>query len=212
MIQTISNYASSHYSSPFTLGCAALCAVPALETALHALNNFRITVSSSNSKEKEKAWTNLTQSDLPWSILYGLCATNLIPGTAILGAGTLMVHSYMTGSETDAYLTAKCITKPAAYLLSGSVEIIGKVIKVVSAIWNALSLSTLLNYVGKPFMWACEHIAAPIFEKVVDGAVFIWKGLPIPESWDWKWKAITLLIGTGIVIKVVMPAISGSLA
>src|ERR1700733_6636743 len=120
----ITNYISLHHAWKLTLGSAILCAAVSVETGLRGITDiFQLMVYKDQDAkvkgEKERIKYNIS-ADLGNAIFYGLCAANIIPGSAILGASIFTIYSCcVTDSKKslkDEYLMSKVIGQPCRLL------------------------------------------------------------------------------------------------
>ena len=75
----------------------------AIEMTLRIFQDLRrIRTTAENKKDK-----NSLSAHLGGALLYGLCGTNLIPGSAIIGAGIFTLHASISSNPTD--LTSRAV-------------------------------------------------------------------------------------------------------
>lgn len=152
------------------------CAIVATEMALRALGDLKEMFSD---KPKDTTSYNFS-ANLGGAIFYGLCATNFIPFTPLIGLSTFVAYSIVTHHSThfslisaERYLCANLISKPVVFTAK----------EVVWPILNKLVL--------------------PALEKITTVVYNILRKIPLPRHP--VWIGVALLV-TGIAaIKLVPP-------
>lgn len=141
MLDSIKNYVHDHYPSRTAMVTGAFCAAAALEMAILVPYNIsQINHAAGGAIEQLKY--NLS-ANLGGAIFYGLCALNVIPRTAALGAGIFTLYSLIHFQEEGAYFTSRIIGHTAKFisreiLLPISDHILVPVIRKIGNVANAL--------------------------------------------------------------------------
>ena len=109
----VSRYAQKHLSNKITKVAFVICALTSIQMLARSI-------------EKNRNFKN----NLGGGVFYGLCATNILPGSAIAGTGIHTVYSLIKGDEED-LLTSVVLIKTCEitgdYVLIPFFEIVDKV-------------------------------------------------------------------------------------
>jgi hypothetical protein len=172
MIERLMN----HYPTAFAMGGAALCGVAAIDMAQRAIRDL-------GEDDPEEKRINLS-ADLGGVLFYGLCAANIIPYTAVLGAVVFSGYS----------LYAVCEKLPFAYKTS---EIWGNFLRTAIN----YTIVPLGNHVIIPLLsWFTEHIVCPLAEKIKGVASAIFNVISLPEHP--VWYAVAGLVAAAVAYHV----------
>jgi hypothetical protein len=183
-MNTIANYMSVHHTLQVTLGSAVICAAVAAETGIRSVYDIfkLISLNSENQDEKDAVKRNIS-SNLGSALFYGLCAANIIPGTAIMGAVIFTIYSNcVTDSKKslqEEYLISKVIAQPCHFLVK----------KVIFPI--------------------AENVVFPVVQKVASCTYHILKQIPLPTHPIWIGSA--LLVSTIAIVKFALPVVGVAL-
>lgn len=172
MFDAIKEYVHNHYPTKTAIVGGVICAAAAMEMAI--LVPYHITqIHHAANGALEPLKYNLSAS-LGGAIFYGLCALNIIPRTAAIGASIFTLYSIGNFQYEGAYFTSRVI--------GNTVKFITKEI-----------LSPL-----------CEHVLLPIIRKIAEVAskliAFIGKlivNMPLPKHPVWIG---VLILGSAIAI------------
>ena len=163
---TISNYVSTNYASKFSLGSAIICGGAAIEMALNIFKDI-----NDKAHKRPNAMKNLS-ANLGGAIFYGLCAANVISGTAIVGAAIFTIYSLVKCNDADTYLSSRLIGKSIRYIYTEIFSpVVHKIAKIVGDILKPIfnGIYSVLKQIHLP-----EH---PIWYGVflLGGAILAYK-------------------------------------
>ena len=172
MFDVIKEYVHNHYPTKAALAGGIICAAAAVEMAI--LVPYHISqIHHAANGALEPLKYNLSAS-LGGAIFYGLCALNIIPRTAAVGASIFTLYSISNFQHEGAYLTSR--------LIGNTVKFITK--EILSPI--------------------CEHVLIPIIRKIAEVAskliAFIGKlivNMALPKHPVWIG---VLILGSAIAI------------
>lgn len=143
------------YPSNWALGSAALCAAGSIEMALRIFKDM-----------KDGHLDNLSK-DLAGALFYGLCAANLAPHTALLGAAIFTVRTIATYGRDDVYLTMK---------------IYGNILKTA---WE-WTITPLCEHIVIPLAeHAWNHLISPLAQTISKCFATIFRVVKLPENPAW---------------------------
>ncbi|WP_420420595.1 hypothetical protein [Simkania sp.] len=148
MTQIVSNFIKTNSYS--TLAASSLCAVTACEMAIRTIGDLGNKISGS--KHEDLDW-NLS-ANLGGAIFYSLCAANLVPGSAKIGALSFSFYSITDFSHCpDRYLTSRIIDNIFKEAL---LPIIERVSELTSLILSRIPLPVT------PVWWAIAALSTAI--------------------------------------------------
>lgn len=185
MINNISNYVSVHHASTLTFGSAVICVAASAEMGIRSAIDALKLMGVVEKKKDEDASYNFS-ANLGGALFYGLCAANIIPGTAIVGASIFTIYSICVHSSTksveDEYITSKVI-------------------------------GTGADLTNRLFSWTWKHIVSPVLDNVVfpvlkkigEAVTCILSHISMPEHPIWY--ALGLLATAIVVVKFALPAL-----
>lgn len=179
-MNTVANYISLHHAWKLTLGSAILCAAVTVETGVRGIYDIfqLMAYKGEDAQEKEKIKYNIS-ANLGSALFYGLCAANVIPGSAMLGAAIFATYSCcVTNSQKtikDEYVLSKMIGQPCHWIAE----------KVVVPV--------------------CEKAIFPAVKAIGDVAYKIITSIPLPKHPIWIASAV--LLSAIAVTKFALPLI-----
>lgn len=179
-MNTVASYISLHHAWKFTLGSALLCAGVTVETSIRGVYDIfqLMAYKGEDAQEKEKIKYNIS-ANLGSALFYGLCAANVIPGSAVLGAAIFSTYSCcVTNSQKtikDEYVLSKMIGQPCHWVVD---------IVVVPV---------------------CEKVIYPIVKTIGEVAYNIITSIPLPKHPIWIASAV--LLSAIAVTKFALPLI-----
>lgn len=145
----------AHHIWPTNLALAAgtVGTIAVAEMAIRSVGDLMEYFKESNSEKiKDKALDNLS-ANLGGALFYGMCATNILPGSAVIGGAIFIIHSILSCTNDDAYLSSKIIGKPVHFVVKD--VLLPLIDKVASAVFNVLlKLGDLLLIPLKHPIWA----------------------------------------------------------
>lgn len=171
------------------IACGALCAAPAIESALHAISNIGTLLTTKRENavtfrgyplDKKTDMSYELSKNLGTAIFYGLCAAEVIPYSTPIGATVFTVYTLVRGGDNDAYYTSQILKKPVTLLASG---------------------------VAWPVVKATAKIAGNILLTAAEMAGSILKNIPLPNHPIWV--GVVLLGAGGLVYNYSLPVIFG---
>ena len=172
MLNIIKDYVHDNYPSKTAIAGGLVCAAAAIEMAVLASYNMSQINNVANGALESLKY-NLS-ANLGGAIFYSLCALNIIPRTAALGAGIFTLYSLIIFQSEGAYLTSL---------------LIGKTVKFISE---------------EILVPICEHLLIPIIRRIGDvaGRLIALIGklivkMPLPKHPVWVG---VLILGSAIAV------------
>lgn len=180
MVQAIQEFIETQ--GAWTVGGMVICAGAAIEMAIRTIVDLGKIIQRG---ADDRVLKDLS-ADLGGMLFYGLCAVNIIPYAAIIGAAVFTIYSISSCENQDAYFASVFIGKPIK--------------------WFG-------DKVAMPFiekvLWPVIQTIGEIAGKIIKGIGEVMKNIldmiPLPENPVW--------IGVGaigvavLVVKVVLPAL-----
>jgi hypothetical protein len=156
MASVMLHKAQSYYQSNFTLGCAVVCGAVATEMALRAIVSLiRYNDVPQNSLQHKAQLSEKIGGNLGGAIALGLCATNIVPGTARIAASFFVPYSWYYANDPNEYLTSKLFHKP---------------------------LKWAFDWVLEP---AWDHVIAPVSSRIWAAVSYVFALIPLPKHPIW---------------------------
>lgn len=178
MLDSIKDYIHDHYPSKMAIAGGIICAAAAIEMAVLVPYNISQIHSAANGALEALKY-NLS-ANLGGAIFYGLCALNIIPRTAAIGAGIFTLYSAITFNQNEAYWTSRLIGNTVRFIF---------------------------NDILAPI---CEDILMPIIRKIGDVAARLISligrlivNMPLPKHP--VWIGVLILGGAIVIYKFVIP-------
>ncbi len=92
----------SYYVKPVPMASGLICGAVSIEAALRCIGNIFSLMDSSISAKTKDALKKEVSENLSKAVLYGLCATNCVPGSAFIGAVIFSCRSLLSSkAKTD---------------------------------------------------------------------------------------------------------------
>ena len=149
----------SHYPSLAVAGGAILSGVAAIDMAQRAVRDL--------GRLQEAEGLQDFSANLGGALFYGICAANIVPYTAVLGAVGFSAYSLAFKNDRDMYATSK--------------------------IWGNF-LQTIIDYTFVPLAdhvilplcnWVNDHVLTPLARTIMDVAAAIFKVISLPQHPVW---------------------------
>ncbi len=181
-IEQATGYVLSNYSTKVALASGALCAVAATEMAVRTLADMVGCITEKNEEVKARHAKNLSR-DFFGAALFGMCASNAIPGIAALGALVFIGNACMNKNE-ESLVTTKLIA-PITPIVKKTVDILINVISNVAksvfdicfAILEVVNatLAPILSCLGTVLKVVVPKSHEAVATVVVAGAILFYK-------------------------------------
>jgi len=168
-IQSILQY----YPSRWALGGATFCGLAAAEMGIRVVGNLFQMRDARGQRELSE--------NLAGACFYGLCAANLLPGTAVFGGVVCLLQGLLRGNSDNPYYLSRAI------------------FTVADLTWT--TLSTIADWTIVP-LW--NYVLFPVLEKIANVARAILKLIPLPENSTWY---VVALLVVGIAAYKGIPAL-----
>ncbi|WP_420420597.1 hypothetical protein [Simkania sp.] len=173
MTQIVSNFIQTN--SYWTIAASSLCAVTTIEMAIRTIGGLGAKISGS---DQRSLYENL-KNNLAGTIFYALCAANIVPGSAKLGA--LVFTSYSAFSKTppsEAYLTSIVLNNIALKVIAPTYEKTTNLIKNILAqitfpetpLWRVVSITVLAigaYHFGPKIAAGTKSLMTPLVNQVL---------------------------------------------
>lgn len=216
MIQTFTDFATRQYGNSFTMACGIITATPVVETTSRVFYDLYMmweTVKESKNSgtlndEKIALYSGYFTRDLGFSLFYGILASNVIPGSSVLGAGFFLGHSIWKyyGDYPECYLTSKVLIRTIEFVVR---DVFYSIIKAIvqQIIWPATKVAW--NMFIKP---VCQNLIFPLFKKIyaLTSRIFQHIGYffaKIHLKSHPIWVGVIVLAGAATVYKLAIPLI-----
>ncbi len=142
--------AQNYYSNKWSLGGGVGCAIVAAEMAIRAVGDLIEKGRLEEGQTKDSVSRNFS-ANFGGAIFYGLCAANILPGTAILGSLIFTVYSFAVNKREDNYLATKVIRE-------SELKVLNFVLDILQVAWD---------WVIYPVADALRRIFSTVFDLLV---------------------------------------------
>ena len=163
---------ATNYPTRIALGSAGFLAVATTEMAVRVFLDLRDCFSAQNSIQKELAGKNLSEN-LSGAMLFGMCASNAIPGIAAIGA-LIFIGNAIIKENKDALWTSQaiCLFKPIVKTCVESLwKVASTVMRVVGDILKVI-METASNLLG-PILSGIGNVIKVILPKTPQGVAAV---------------------------------------
>lgn len=174
MFDSIKNY----YPSKTAMIGGAICAAAAIEMAILVPSNISQIKSAAEAALEPLKYE--LSANLGGAIFYGLCAFNVIPRTAVIGASIFLLYSVINFHDAGAYLTSRVIGHTMKFITD---EIVMPV----------------MEHIIAPLVARIVHIASQLIGLI--GNILV--KMPLPEHP--VWLGVLVLCGAIAIHQWVIP-------
>lgn len=143
-MDALGSYVSIHHAWKLTFGSAILCTSATVETAVRGVIDVHkyFTMKTDNREEVDKIRKRMS-ANLGSALFYGICAVNIIPGTALLGAAIFTIYSMFDLNKQydikNDYLLSRVVGYPSLYVFENVVcPVASKISAVTQAILQSI--------------------------------------------------------------------------
>jgi len=163
------------YPTRWALGGAAFCGVAAVEMAARTFYDI-----SQLRMGGEQIQRDLS-ADLGGTIFYGLCATNVVPYSAVAGAGIFACYSISAYKGQRAYVVSKVFGETAELIRDWAIiPLWNKASAFCEGVWNHAIVPL------SDFAWnQWNHVIVPIARAIRDLCAKIFSLVRLPEHPIW---------------------------
>lgn len=198
MIQTVTDFATAHYGSNFTLACGASMTLPVIEMSTRVFVDLYLMWKHVEDHDKISLYSSRFTKDLGFSIVYGLLASNMIPGAAVVGAGAFLGHSFWEyhSNRNECYLTSKALIRSIEFVV---MDILKPLIQPAVEFLFKKIIQPIFDFVIYPVCKKIHDVMSTIFSQI--GNFFA----KIPFKSHPIWIGVVLLTAATITYKLAVP-------
>ena len=170
-------------------------------------------------KEQFQKYGEMFTRDLGYSLFYGILSVNIIPGSAVLGAGFFASYSlwkYYSSERKDCYLSTLLVVGGIEFIVK---DVFAKSLWAIGeqAIWPACRI--IFNRIVKPIWETCLK---PIVQKIMEFAETIFEKISnvfwnigmflaqIPLPTHPIWIGVACVVSAIAAYKIAVPIIFAS--
>ena len=179
----MAHYVDAHHTTRLALIGGGMCALATVELALRTLRNLWQVISNDPAARREEFGETVSRN-IGGMVLFGACATNAIPGLAVLGGTLLVANAVLSRPSHDALLVTKAIrfTKPLTEEVAKSAWSLVKtclrtIFDIVKGIFDVISaiLAPIGTALGRIFLAVIPKTPEAVAAVAVVGAIAIYK-------------------------------------
>jgi hypothetical protein len=138
--KAMSSTVMQNYSgaAPATIGAGVFCGVVCTEIAIRAIHDGVCLLTTTPAPDALDTLKNNFSANLGSAVFYGLCAVNILPGSAAFGAAIFALYS-MGDLKSDDYLMTKLLNHTYTLIINITSPIVTPIVNALSYVVNRIS-------------------------------------------------------------------------